>query len=225
MHFLSKADLEKNLAKWCSDLGVRQDAKVHFTKPALLVIDMQTDALTEDGKYPVWGGQAIVPRIARLIKAFRARNFPIIYTQYILLEPCGCQQTYDLKNSGRLLRQGSQGSEIHEDLMLLENSYVIAQSRYTAFYDTQLDTLLRVNEVTDVVITGVESNTCCEATAHDAFFRRYRVIFTIDGTGGTDESFHLASLRNFYRAYGKLATVEQIETSLLRSIRPELGVA
>ncbi len=218
MEFLSPVELEQKLPHWCRELGVPPDQRLVFSRPALLVIDMQTDALTPDGRYPVWGGPAIVSKVVQLIRAFRARQLPIIYTQYICLEPCGCQQTYDIQNSGKMLRAANQGTEVHPDLMLQKDSYVIAQSRYTAFYDTPLDTLLKVNQVTDVIIAGVESNTCCEATAHDAFFRRYRVTFTIDGTGGTDESFHLASLKNFYRAYGKLATVAQIEASLSPSV-------
>jgi nicotinamidase-related amidase len=225
MQFLTKTKLDKKLPLWCDYLKVQQNTRIQLTKPALLVIDMQTDALTEEGQYPVWGGPAIIPRIARLIKAFRSRDLPVIYTQYMLLEPCGCQQNYNLPKAPQLLREGNQGAEIHSDLLLQDSSYVVAQSRYTAFYDTPLDTILRLHDIKDVVITGVESNTCCEATAHDAVFKRYQATFAIDGTGGTDESFHLASLRNFHRAYGRLATVDQIEAGVFEDYRVQLNVA
>jgi isochorismate hydrolase len=70
--------------------------------------------------------------------------------------------------------------------------------------------VLRMNNAKQVIITGVATNICCETTAHDAFFRGYEVFFAADGTGGTDESAHLASLKNIVLSYGKAASVDQL---------------
>lgn len=193
---------------------MREADRLEIANPALLVLDMQNEFLLETGQMPVWGGPAVIPRVKDLINAFRTARLPVIFTRHLCIEPYrhrGELKVMDgVANPATFLRDGYPGAEIHSDLRPLQNEYVITKYRYSAFYDTPLDTLLHVNQVADVVITGVATNICCEATAHDAFFRGYRVIFTIDGTGGTDESAHLATLRNLKLAYPRLGTVAQV---------------
>jgi nicotinamidase-related amidase len=69
--------------------------------------------------------------------------------------------------------------------------------------------LLRTSGVQKIVIAGVCTNICCEATAHDAFFRDFNVYFLLDGTGATDEEAHISTLRNIALCYGHVITVDQ----------------
>src|SRR5690606_31544533 len=94
-----------------------------------------------------------------------------------------------------------------------------AKRRYSPFVGTDLELLLRTSGEKDVVITGVCTNICCEATAHDAFFREFNVFLTADGTGATDEDAQIATLRNIALAYGKPVTSEQVLHALAQ-IRP-----
>src|SRR5829696_2899587 len=54
--------------------------------------------------------------------------------------------------------------------------------RFSAFYGTDLEIILRGLGVTTVVITGVTTENCCHATARDAFFRDFQVVFLADAT-------------------------------------------
>src|SRR5919107_254126 len=63
---------------------------------------------------------------------------------------------------------------------------VITKHRYSAFYGTDLEIILRGLGVTTVVIAGVTTENCCHATARDAFFRDYQVVVLADATATFD---------------------------------------
>jgi len=218
MKFLPESKLEEKLIRWNIELGLDQYRDLQLLSPALLVLDMQNEFLSESGQMPVWGGPAIIPHVKRLLNAFRTSGYPVFFTKHLCIEPYRHQgelQVMDgVANPGSFLREGCAGAKIHEELRPRKDEQIITKYRYSAFYDTPLDTFLKVNRINEVIITGVATNICCETTAHDAFFRGYRVLFTIDGTGGTDESAHLASIRNIKLSYGKPVTVESIVTAL-----------
>jgi nicotinamidase-related amidase len=91
---------------------------------------------------------------------------------------------------------------------------VIFKHRYSAFYNTDLETVLRCLRVEDVVVSGIMTNMCCESTARDAYYRDYRVFFLADGTGSVCEEMHLASLLNLAFGFAYVTTSEVIVDQL-----------
>jgi nicotinamidase-related amidase len=87
-------------------------------------------------------------------------------------------------------------SEVHPSLEVRPGDIVIRKNVYSSFTSTKLESILRDLGVTDVVITGVMTNLCCESTARDAFCRNFRVFVPADATGTTCEELHCASLMN-----------------------------
>ena len=59
---------------------------------------------------------------------------------------------------------------------------MVEKHRPSAFFERELDTILRERGIRTVVVTGVATNGCCYATALDANFRGYRVVFVSDAT-------------------------------------------
>ncbi len=106
--------------------------------------------------------------------------------------------------------EGSPESEIHPELTPLPSEKVVLKHRYSAFYNTDLETVLRCLKVEDIVISGVMTNMCCESTARDAYNRDYRVFFPVDGTGSINEEMHLASLMNLAFGFAYVTTSEAI---------------
>ena len=84
---------------------------------------------------------------------------------------------------------------------------MVLKHRHSAFYNTDLDTVVRCLGAKDLVIAGVMTNLCCESTARDAYYRDYRVFFPADGSGSVSEDLHLAALSGlaFGFAYVNLA--------------------
>ena len=105
---------------------------------------------------------------------------------------------------------GTPESEIHEDIAPHPGEKVIKKHRYSAFYNTDLETILCCRGIEDIVIVGVMTNMCCESTARDAFYRDYRIFFLADGTGGINEEMHVASLLNLAYGFADITSVENI---------------
>ncbi|MGB9722125.1 MAG: isochorismatase family protein [bacterium] len=77
---------------------------------------------------------------------------------------------------------------------------IIIKSQYDSFYKTNLKSILVKNKVSQVVITGVMTNLCCETTARSAFVQGFRVFFVVDGTATQNEMMHKSTLLNL--SYG-----------------------
>ena len=81
---------------------------------------------------------------------------------------------------------GSPGTEIYKDLALAPGEHVIKKHRYSAFFATDLDLILREWGVKTAIISCTTTENCCHATARDAMFRNYQVAFLSDATGTFD---------------------------------------
>jgi len=193
----------------------RHELRLKVGASALLVIDMQLFFLESDSPTFTPGGPAILPNVRRLLTAFREAGRPVIFTRHV-------HHSDDLDSGimawwwkGKCL-EGSRESEIHPDLAPLPSEKVVFKHRYSAFYNTDLETVLRCLKVEDLVVTGLMTNLCCESTVRDAYYRDYRVFFPADGTGTINEEMHLASLMNLAYGFASITSVgallEQIRT-------------
>jgi nicotinamidase-related amidase len=91
---------------------------------------------------------------------------------------------------------------------------VIFKHRYSAFYNTDLETVLRCLNIEDLVISGIMTNLCCESTARDAYFRDYRVFFLADATGSITEEMQVASLLNLAFGFSWVTDVDRVIAQL-----------
>jgi ureidoacrylate peracid hydrolase len=168
----------------------------------------------------VWGGSAIISGLSALLRAFRAVNRPVFFSRHVCLDPAhttGLGVAAHIRETAGLLQEGTPGAEIIDDLRPAPGEHVITKYRYSAFYESPLELLLRAYQVKDVVITGVVTNVCCETTAHDAAFRDFGVAFALDGTGAFDEHSHQATLKTIKQSYGQVVTVDAI----CRALEPD----
>jgi len=225
--FMSAAELERNLPRWKQLLGIAGEPAPELRAPALLVLDMQNEFLDADGQLPVWGGPAILPQVRTLVDAFHRQARPVIFSRHVCIEPFAHLDTIATMRAVRepasFLPADGWSSEIHRDLHPAPGDHVLVKYRYSAFFDSPLETLLRVAGIREVAVAGVATNICCEATAHDAFFRGFDVLFLLDATGGVDEASHLATLRTIQMAYGRLATTRQVQEALGAGLAREIG--
>jgi nicotinamidase-related amidase len=183
-------------------------------KSALLVIDMQKFFLDPSSPTFTSGGLAILPTVKSLVRAFRDARRPVIYTRHV--------HHPDRIDAGimgwwweGMCLEGSPESELHPDISPLPHEKVISKHRYSAFYNTDLEIILRCLKVRDLVVSGVMTNICCESTARDAYHRDYRVFFLADGTGSGHEEMHLSSLLNLAYGFAFVTTA----TSIIRQLK------
>lgn len=191
----------------------QHDLEPRPSKSALVVVDMQRFFLDPASPTFTSGGPAAIPGIARLIEAFRKAGRPVIYTKHV-------HHPDDLDSGimkwwwkGKCV-EGSPESEIDPSLAPLPREKVVLKHRYSAFFDTDLGTVLRCLAVEDLVLCGVMTNLCVESTARDAYFRDYRVFVPADGTGSIDENLHVASLMALAFGFACVTTCAAVASAL-----------
>ena len=72
------------------------------------------------------------------------------------------------------------GAEIYEPVKPTADDILVKKFRYSGFYGTQLENLLRAMKRDTIAITGVATNVCCDSTARDGAMRDFKVLFLSD---------------------------------------------
>lgn len=163
--------------------------RIDPTTTALIVVDMENDFVAPGAPLETPAGRAMVPTLQRALACCREHGIPIIYTTHA--HRAG---GYDLGllahdppiARGDALVDGSPGVAIFPEVGPRDGEIVITKHRFSAFYGTDLEIILRGRGVRTVVITGVTTENCCHATARDAYFRDFQVIFLADATATVD---------------------------------------
>jgi len=165
-------------------------------RSALIVIDMQNAFVAEGAVFETPGARVMIPRLERLIKFARTYGIPIVWTQSDHRPPYG----------GQILRKFPAIAQGH----ILWQGYKIVKHKFDAFFETDLEAVLRYHQVDTVIITGTASNACCESTARSAFMRDYKVVFPSDLNATFDEAMHQATLRNIDLFFGRVVSSDEL---------------
>lgn len=165
---------------------------------ALLVIDVQRGELM-DGRetgIPVMPGAAERhARIRRLVDAAREAGTPVVFVQEVH-KPAGVDFGRELDGAeGPHCIEGHPATELAEGLEPRLDEYLIRKRRYSAFFATELDLVLRSHGIETVVLLGGLTDVCVHYTFADAHQLDYRCKVVVDATGGSSIEAHEASLR------------------------------
>ena len=159
-------------------------------KTAMIVVDMQNDFVAAGAPMETPAARAMVPQLAEAVGMCRERGVRVIYTAHVHRRD-GCDMgLFDdmhppIANREALV-DGSPGADIYPDLAPAPGEHVIKKHRYSGFFGTDLDIILREWGIESVIVCGTTTENCCLATARDAMFRNYRVIFLSDATATYD---------------------------------------
>lgn len=196
-------------------------------KPALLVIDMQNAFCRDEGSmarigFDVEPLRAPIPQIQQLVQAARDTKAPVIFTRYVYQPDYSdggiliSELFPQIKEQGGLL-SGTWDSEIIDELQPAVKDIVIDKNRYSAFYNTPLDSILQELGIDTLVVTGVTTNMCVESTVRDAHYRDYRVLVVREATGEVDPARYENSLLAIQYGFGRvISSAEALE--LLRTV-------
>jgi gluconolactonase len=171
---------------------------------ALVVLDMQNDAIAEGGAFGETGSaahareQGVVENVARLAAGFRAVSAPVIHVWYVV-EP-GARELaqnaplFEAVRAENANVRGSWGAAPVDGLEPQPDDFVVEKLRMNAFHGTRLDPLLRGLEVDTLVIAGAWTNMSVEHTARHAADAGYRVVVASDGTSTMNAEWQAAAL-------------------------------
>jgi nicotinamidase-related amidase len=188
-------------------------------KIALLVIDMQHDFVDADAPIACKGAKDIVPSIQELTAFARAVGIAVIYTKESHRKQkvdFGLELEY---GETEHCVEGTRGIEIIDELYPHDNDYVLVKRRYSGFFATDLDLLLKGLFIDTLVLTGVATDVCVRATAQDAMQLDYRVLVPRECVAGTSEERHSAALEHIGYVLGRVLPLEVVMQQLRDAAR------
>jgi ureidoacrylate peracid hydrolase len=195
-------------------------------KTALIVVDMQNGFCHLKGEmaqagFDISASSDIVPRVRRLVRLCRDAGAPVFWSRQEHFPGDETREgrrvaTHLAKGKVRVAERGTWDSEILDELKedVQPGDYVFTKHRMSCFFDTTLDTKLRMLGVTTLIISGVATNVCVESTIRDAYFRDYDIYVMEDCVGGYFEDLHKATLKNVEVYFGELLDVDSLEPRL-----------
>ena len=174
-------------------------------KQAILVIDMLNDFIT--GALKCDRGVAIVPQTVKLVNGARKANVPVIFCNDAHLGV-----DHELKHWGVHAMAGTHGAEVIPELNVGETDYVISKRRFSGFFHTDLDLLLRELKVDTVVVVGLQAHICVQHTVADAYYLGYKVIVPKDATDCFTQEIYDYTVKYLADIYG--AKITDVDTLL-----------
>jgi nicotinamidase-related amidase len=200
---------------------------------ALIVIDMQNEYSHPQGFYakardylaplnldPGLVGQAI-PKINELLEAARRAGLYIVHTRMVRdpdLRWVGAVHkimpstytAYKDAPGGPPTTLGSWGAEIIDELRPKAGEYVVTKRLYSAFYQTDLEMILRRAGIRTLIIAGAILHTCVLHTIFDAYCRDFDVIVAEDGVSTWAPDLYRPILRTIDLILGAVRPTREI---------------
>ena len=185
---------------------------------ALVVVDVQNDFVSPDGSAgkrgeDVSAALAIMPPLLRLIDEARRVGLTVVYIRTTHSEWTDTPSwIYRTSQRGGLstCREGTWGAEFYDGIAPLPTERVVVKHRYSAFINTDLNTVLKARNVQSVLVCGVATNVCVETTARDAYMFDYYVTMIDDCSAAYEAKLHLGTLDNMRRHFGLVASSNEI---------------
>ena len=203
---------------------------------AVIVIDMQNAYASQGGYvdqagFDVAPAAAVISKIAEVLETARAAGMPVIYLQNgwdAGYAEAGTPQSPNWHKSnalktmrarpelaGELLARGGWDYELVDGLAPQPGDIRLHKPRYSAFFNSQLDSVLRARGIRTLVFVGIASNVCVESTLRDGFHLEYFGVMLEDATHHLGPDFvRQATLYNVEKFFGWVSTVAEFRTAV-----------
>jgi nicotinamidase-related amidase len=164
---------------------------------ALLIIDMQVDFFNDDELERC--REDLVANCNLLVERARERGVPVLEVRTIHQADGSTWALNMVEDGAGMTIEGTRGAEPADGL--LTGDIVIPKTRDSAFYGTDLSELLAERGVDHLVLCGVSTEACVDATATDAYARDVRVTLVEDATASVEWKLHDQTLRDLQNKY------------------------
>ena len=180
-------------------------------RPVLIVIDMVNDFLEKWLPAPK---QQLVRSINDLVGLMRQHGHPIIWVRQEF-ESDLSDAFPEMRTKGiRITIKGTSGCQIAADLAVASSDPVLIKKRYSAFYQTELDQLLRRLRPDAIILAGINTHACIRVTAIDAYQRDWETIVAADCVGSYDREHHDISMKYMKDKIAAIMSNQEILTAL-----------
>lgn len=181
---------------------------------ALIVVDMINEFCKPGGRMVLPGYETLIPSQRALIDAARAAGMPVIYVVD--------SHRRNMRQDREFLKRTPHGEEntwatqVVDEIAPTQDDIVVVKHRYSAFFQTDLDLVLRDMRIDQVLVCGVVTNICVRSTVHDAFFKGYDVVVPFDACAATSVREQDSSLYDIATHFGTVASAAEVVTAIER---------
>lgn len=178
---------------------------LHPSHTSLIMVDLQNDFVPREGSLACAGNsvasvQKMLPTLRSLLGHARELNILVVHLRYSTLpgyltdsDSWLYYNLHDIATPDMCVR-GSWGEEFVEGLEPMPDEVVVTKHRSSGFVNTALDQVLRSNRIRTVVVAGVQTPGCVEATFRDAAYHDYYNVLAEDCVAAYRQEEHDASL-------------------------------
>lgn len=213
--------------------AVPESIQLDVKQTALIVVDMQNAYASQGGYLDLAGfdvsiTQPVIAKIKQAVEIAHQAGIQVIYfrngwdDQYVEAGGAG-SPNYHKSNAlktmrknpelqGKLLSKGGWDYELVDELKPAQQDIVIDKPRYSGFFNTSLDSVLRTRGIRNLLFTGIATNVCVESTLRDGFFLEYFGVLLEDACyqAGPKEA-HDATLYNVKTFFGWVSNVASMK--------------
>ena len=169
-----------------------------MSQKALIIVDMLNDFIDESGAlYCGDSGQRIVPFTQERLKGYRERGDPVVY-----LQDNHDENDKEFERFPAHCVAGTWGCEIISQLSPEAGERIVPKKRFSGFYGTDLEGILKSAGVDEVEVVGVCTSICVMDTVGGLANREYSVSVPSSEVADFDPEFHEFSLKRMRQTYG-----------------------
>ncbi len=198
-----------------------------IARSALIIVDMQNDFVHPDGAFShrakenpeaeidmEFLGSTVAP-IKRLADAFREAGRPVVYIAHVV-KPDYSDAAFPYwrrpqpKGNRTFITEGTWGAEVIDELAPEEGEHLVIKKGFGGFGNTRLDTILRNQDITTCVVTGVTTCVCVSTTIRGGVEHNYRMILAGDATAEVNKDAHAAELKTMARVFADVKTTDEV---------------
>lgn len=202
---------------------------IDLNRSAIVIVDMQNAFVAKGGMFDLRGFdvtpvQKMIDPIKKICDKAKEERVKVIYIVHVLspdLREVGPDSSFWYKSvkfyreephwQDKFIVRGTWGAEIVDALKPREGDLIVEKPRFSAFFGTNLDTILKTHNLKYLFFTGCATNICIEASIRDAANLGYFPILISDASVNNGPPFTQEStLFNVKLCFGWVTDTENL---------------
>jgi nicotinamidase-related amidase len=193
--------------------GIR--TRVFALNAAILAVDLQVDFFVAHPRL-IRNRPTLASNVNALLAEARRSQTQVFWIKQVFA-PDLHDAPREVRRSGhRITIAGTAGVELLPELVVAPSDYVIDKRRYSAFFETPLNSILLSQNCQRIIVAGINTHACVRTTAIDAYQRDFDVVLARDCIDSHDEHHHDVTMQYLDGRIGTAMSNEQLR-NLLRS--------
>lgn len=173
------------------------DGMLTHAENVILVVDMENDFVMPDSSMRIQGAYATLPAIKKFLDYGRANDWAVIYI-YRIHRPSGIDaelfRRHYFEEGNPFCIEGTPGAAIPDEIAPKPGDIKVKKQRFSAFFATDLDIILRGLGTKNVYITGTQYPNCIRSTAVDSMSLDYKTTVVTDCCSAASEEVAQANI-------------------------------